>query len=103
MRFAQRDIQVIEVFRRKPSRGKRLGEEAEYETQGIFTPAVIKPVRSTLTAQLYGERIQKMKQIYTHFPLVEGDKIAIDSKFYKAIASAEYSQHKEYTVEEVEG
>lgn len=102
MRFAERDTQAIKVLHRRTINGKRLEGSVAYDSVGVWIPAVIKPVQSRLAVELYGERIQRMKLLQTHYRLVEGDRVEIYLTTYKVVAGVEYSQHKEYTIEEVE-
>ncbi|MBR1392636.1 MAG: hypothetical protein IJ561_02235 [Ruminococcus sp.] len=90
-RLTKRDAVTVSVYRTSKTDSGYVGHTEEESLIGTVQ-ALVTPVTDELSAEMYGDRINKMKE----FTLLKGadihygDKLVVDGEKYRVIARPEY-------------
>ncbi len=92
MRFASRDLITVKVSKRIEPNIKRLDDDVEYGVP-YYIWVVIRPIKSSISVQMYGEKVSSMRQILTQEPIELGMKVEFEGKHYKIVEADQWTQH----------
>lgn len=100
MRLMETDLKAYSVYRPRAVLSDYIGTKTEYVENGAIR-AQVQPVTDKVSVALYGNRVEKMKNLVCPYgvDLRKGDKVEIDGEKHKVVGLLTYSTHITAAVE----